>query len=76
MPRKKKYQIIEFDVYKIELKDGHLRVQRPETTAVAPGEDYGCDPLGDGTFKMVPSGDIVNYEERCKRLSRRRPPPS
>lgn len=30
--------------------------------------DYGADPLGDGTFRMVPSGDIVDYNERCKRL--------
>jgi len=30
--------------------------------------DYGCDPLPDGTFRMVPSGDIVDYEERCRRL--------
>lgn len=34
----------------------------------APG-DYGADPVGDGTFKMVPSGDIVDYDERCRRLS-------
>lgn len=33
----------------------------------APG-DYGADPVGDGTFRMVPSDDIVTYEERCKRL--------
>lgn len=33
----------------------------------APG-DYGCDPLGDGTFKMVPSGDVVDREEMRKRL--------
>lgn len=35
----------------------------------APG-DYGSDPLGDGTFKMVPSGDIVDLTERNKRLGR------
>ena len=33
-------------------------------------KDYGCDPLGDGKFKMVPSGDIVDAEEKDKRLSR------
>ena len=33
------------------------------------GKDYGCDPIGDGTYKMVPSGDIVDYEERCRRLN-------
>src|SRR6478609_3778390 len=34
--------------------------------------DYGSDPLGNGTFRMVPSGDIVNREERDKRLVRKR----
>lgn len=33
--------------------------------------DYGADPLGDGTFRMVPSGDVVDYVERCKRLEKR-----
>lgn len=33
--------------------------------------DYGCDPLGNGMFKMIPSGDVVDYEERNKRLNRR-----
>lgn len=37
----------------------------------APG-DYGADPIGDGTFKMIPSGDIVNFDERNKRLNERR----
>ena len=32
--------------------------------------DYGCDPVGNGTFRMVPSGDIVDFEERNKRLNR------
>ena len=35
----------------------------------APG-DYGCDPLENGMFKMVPSGDIVNHGEMRKRLKR------
>ncbi len=30
--------------------------------------DYGCDPLGDGMFRMVPSGDVVDAKERAKRL--------
>jgi len=34
------------------------------------GEDYGADPIGDGTFRMVPSGEVVNYEERCLRLEK------
>ena len=32
--------------------------------------DYGADPVGDGTFKMVPSGDVVDFEERCRRLKK------
>lgn len=34
----------------------------------APG-DYGADPIGDGTFRMVPSGDVVDFAERQRRLS-------
>ena len=33
-------------------------------------KDYGCDPIGDGNYKMIPSGDIVDSMERCKRLER------
>lgn len=32
--------------------------------------DYGADPIGDGTFRMVPSGDIVDFAERNRRLGR------
>lgn len=32
--------------------------------------DYGCDPLPNGMFRMVPSGDVVGWEERCRRLKR------
>lgn len=31
--------------------------------------DYGADPAGDGLHRMIPSGDLVTYDERCKRLS-------
>lgn len=31
-------------------------------------KDYGADPIGNGMFKMVPSGDVVDFEEKCKRL--------
>ena len=31
--------------------------------------DYGSDPLGDGKFRMVPSGDIVDFAERNRRLA-------
>jgi hypothetical protein len=32
--------------------------------------DHGCDPLGDGMFRMVPSGDIVDGKEMNRRLER------
>ena len=31
--------------------------------------DYGADPLPDGKFRMVPSGETVDLIERNKRLS-------
>lgn len=35
-----------------------------------PGDpDYGADPVGDGTFRMVPSGDVVDSGERTRRLA-------
>src|SRR5208337_3461234 len=33
------------------------------------GKDYGADPLGDNMFRMVPSGDIVDFVERKRRLA-------
>ena len=51
-------------------------LQRGDTSArrkvdlSKPRADYGADPLGDGTFRMVPSGDVVDYAERCRRLRR------
>jgi hypothetical protein len=43
---------------------------REQVDTSKPG-DYGCDVLGDGKFRMVPSGDIVDYDERCRRLGRK-----
>jgi hypothetical protein len=44
---------------------------RPTIPPSKPGQDYGCDPLGGGRFRMVPSGDIVDYDERNRRLAGR-----
>jgi hypothetical protein len=49
--------------------DSETYIRKPLASFVA-GQDYGADPLGDGKFKMVPSGDIVDFEERCRRLKR------
>lgn len=32
--------------------------------------DYGCDPLPGGKFRMVPSGDVVDADEKERRLAR------
>ncbi len=39
-----------------------------KTIDVSTDKDYGADPLPDGTFRMVPSGDIVDAETKRKRL--------
>ena len=48
---------------------GHAHVPR-RAVAIGGDSDHKCDPLGDGRFRMVPSGDVVDYAERCRRLSR------
>jgi hypothetical protein len=47
-----------------------MGIYKPQPLINTPNKDYGADPIGDGTFKMVPSGDIVDFAERCKRLSK------
>lgn len=56
--------------------DSIKRAQAGDSSALSraprprkPGADYGSDPLGDGKFRMVPSGDIVDRDERNRRLS-------
>jgi hypothetical protein len=41
---------------------------RPQCIDTNKKGDYGADPIGNGLFKMVPSGDIVDFAERCERL--------
>lgn len=54
-------------VFGYELDRDTLTPVRRIIDTSKPG-DYGADPLGDGTFRMVPSGDIVSLDERNKRL--------
>jgi hypothetical protein len=44
---------------------GHLTQMRIKNMTV---KDYGFDPLGNGLYRMVPSGDIVTAEERNRRI--------
>ena len=56
------------NVFGIDLHpDTLLPIRRPVVRV--PGKDYGADPIGDGTFLMVPSGDVVDYAERNRRLT-------
>ena len=52
----------------IQAMQGKTHVSRKVDTSRA--GDYGADPIGDGTFRMVPSGDVVDKEERNRRLAR------
>lgn len=60
---------LHFDGYDFTSGPGGTVVKREHVDTRTPG-DYGADPLGDGTFRMVPSGDIVDFEERNRRLGR------
>ena len=58
------------EVFGYELDRTTLTPIRKRIDVSRPG-DYGADPIGDGTFRMVPSGDIVDYAERCRRMEQR-----
>jgi hypothetical protein len=49
--------------------DNHGALVRDRLVLKTDG-DYGADPVEDGTFRMVPSGDIVTADEKNARLSR------
>ena len=44
-------------------------IERAFIDTSKPG-DFGADPLPDGTYRMVPSGEIVTESERNRRLGR------
>lgn len=60
---------VDFAGYRIVIA-GQTVVDRATVDVNSPG-DYGADPLGDGTFRMVPSDDIVDSGERTRRLAAR-----
>lgn len=61
---------LQFAGYTFDAGPNGTVIRRERLDTSRPG-DYGADPLGDGTFRMIPSGDVVSWEERCKRLERR-----
>jgi hypothetical protein len=52
--------------------DRETLTPKRERVNVGSASDHGCDPLDDGTFRMVPSGDIVDREEMRRRLGGQR----
>jgi hypothetical protein len=61
-------KIVGLDWQDIQAMQSKTHVSRKVDTTRA--GDYGADPIGDGTFRMVPSGDVVDREERNRRLAR------
>lgn len=57
-------------VFGVELSRATLTPLRTLVRVDLPG-DYGASPMGAGMFQMVPSGDVVSYDERCSRLASR-----
>lgn len=55
--------------YRLDMYN-HGRLVSPALIDTSNQGDYGADPIGDGTFRMVPSGEIVSLEERNRRLSK------
>jgi hypothetical protein len=53
-----------------EIQTMQQKKYKPKIIDTKKEGDYGCDPLGNGKFKMVPSGDIVSLEEMKKRLNK------
>lgn len=56
-----------------ELERESLTPKRSYIKSIS-GQDYGADPIGGGMFRMVPSGDIVDYAERQRRLAQQHNP--
>ena len=66
MKRKERYMNV-LGGYTLDMHN-HGALVPPKAVMRTPGKDYGADPIGDGSFRMVPSGDIVSFEERNRRL--------
>lgn len=67
------------DTFDVSTAEGQKRLMRESVGQVAidgafvrmdSTRDHGADPLGNGKWRMIPSGDIVGAEERKRRLTR------
>ena len=57
--------VLGYELDRVTLTPIHRKVD------LAPGRDHGADPIGNGMFRMVPSGDVVDLAERNQRLNRK-----
>lgn len=71
MSRKRIAREQEFAGYRFTTGPDGTTIHRKAIDTGAPG-DHGADPIGDGTYRMVPSGGIVSAGERDRRLAQRR----
>ena len=53
-----------------DIQDMQQKRYVPQYIDTSKKGDYGANPLGNGKFKMIPSGDIVDLDERNKRLKK------
>lgn len=72
--KKSRAKVVEFSGFTLDIDHGGNLSVRGSQVDLARSGDYGADPIGDGTFRMVPSGDIVSFAERCRRLGTRLSP--
>jgi len=66
--KSEKRHALEFSGYQFTAGPQGTTIHREALPSREIGRDYGADPLGDGRFRMVPSGDIVDFDERVRRL--------
>ena len=52
-----------------QIQDAQQGKNYRQSVDIAKAGDYGADPIANGTYRMVPSGDIVDLMERDRRLS-------
>ena len=63
---------LDFAGYKFTTGPEGTTIHRGPPIDISASGDYGADPLGDGKFRMVPSGDVVDGTEKERRLTRYR----
>jgi len=66
MPLPKERYITVLGGYTLDMHN-HGALVKPPAIDTTQDRDYGADPIGNGMFRMIPSGDIVDATERDRR---------